>query len=549
MKNLLFIIQFLLASLVLFSQKATPVDEYVTERFIDPNGLEVEKIIVPGKPPDHFRMPPADPSESTYSLGDVPAFSWCFGCSATSAAMMAGYYDRTSLPNCYTGPTNGGISPMDNSVWGTVVIGGETRAQCPFSATRNGLDGRTTRGHVDDYWIQSNNAGPDPFIVNGWTEHTYGDCTGDFMKTNQSNYGNVDGSTVFYNYVNGSPYSGPGNNNDDGMYGIKLFFESRGYYVTSHYNQYIYGYNGNTLGFTFAQFKAEIDAGRPVLIQVSGHTMLGMGYNDTGTLVYLHDTWDYSTHQMTWGGSYAGMQHYGVGVIQVSANPTGPCASIIAINGTGSGNSRTYTGGGTGVWYNSSSNPCGYTTPGVEQIYSFVAPSTGTYTIEVTAASGYVDYFWKSNTCSTSGWTCIDDIISPGSYGNMSWTGGTTYYLLLDDEDNITGTHTFYINGGATVPTNRTLQNITVTNGQTVCYDATQTITTAGGGTTFIVQSGGDATLIAGQNILMLPGTSLRSGSSVMAKITTIGAYCGSEPPSEEIPNSKFQPEYSGPNK
>jgi hypothetical protein len=541
MKKLLMFFHLFLIAIGLIAQETAPVSDYIVEKYVDSTGLEVEKIIVPGKPPDHFRMPPADPSESTYSLGNVPAFSWCFGCSATSAAMMAGYYDRTSLPNCYTGPTNGGVSPMDNSVWGTVVIGGETRAQCPFSATRLGLDGRATRGHADDYWIQTNNAGPDPFIVNGWTEHTYGDCTGDFMKTNQSNYGNVDGGTLFYNYTNGSPYSGPGNNNDDGMYGIKLFFESRGYYVTSHYNQYIYGYNGNTLGFTFAQFKAEIDAGRPVLIQVAGHTMLGMGYNDTGTLVYLHDTWDYTTHQMTWGGSYAGMQHYGVGVIQVSANPTGPCASVITINGTGAGNSRTYTGGGTGIWYNSSSNPCGYTTPGIEQIYSIVAPSTGTYTLEVTAASGYVDYFWKASSCSTSGWTCIDDIISPGSYGSMSWTGGTTYYILLDDEDNITGTHTFYINGGTTVPATLALQNITVINGQTVCYDATQTITTAGGGTTFMVQSGGEATLIAGQNILMLPGTSLLSGSSVMAKITTIGAYCSSEPPAEEIPSTKFQ--------
>ncbi|NTV83124.1 MAG: hypothetical protein HGA23_02345 [Bacteroidales bacterium] len=299
---------------------------------------------------------------------------------------------------------------MDNSVWGTVVIGGETRSQCPFSATRQGLDGRTSRGHVDDYWIVYGNGGPDPFIVNGWTEHTYGECTGDFMKTNQSVYGNIDGGTTFWYYTDGSPYSG-NNSNNDGMYGIKLFFESRGYTVTSHYNQYIYGFNGNTLGFTFAQFKQQIDAGRPVLIQVSGHTMLGMGYNDTGSLVYLHDTWDYSTHEMTWGGSYAGMAHYGVGVIQLQP----------------------------------------------------------------------------------------------------------------------------------AVPANRTLQNITVTNGQSVCYDATQTITVAGSGTTFIVQNGGDVTLVAGQNILLLPGTMAQSGSHLLGVITTNGNYCGSmesamvsNPPAEE---------------
>ncbi|MBL7148763.1 MAG: chitobiase/beta-hexosaminidase C-terminal domain-containing protein, partial [Candidatus Cloacimonetes bacterium] len=76
--------------------------------------------------------------------------------------------------------------------------------------------------------------------------------------------------------------------------------------------------NGNTIGFTYDQFKAEIDSGRPVLIQVEGHTMLGYGYDDSSSLVYIHDTWDYSNHTMTWGGVYYNgstpLQHYGVGV-------------------------------------------------------------------------------------------------------------------------------------------------------------------------------------------------------------------------------------------
>ncbi len=191
----------LLACLSVLGQKTTSPDRYITERFIDSTGREVVKIMVPGKPPDGFRMPPADPADASFSLSNVPAYDWSFGCSATSAAMMAGYYDRTGFTNMYAGPTNGGVAPMDNSVWGTVTINGEVRAQCPFSATRNGLDGRTTRGHVDDYWVQYGHAGPDPYITNGWTQHTYGDCTGDYMKTNQSAYNSSDGSTWFYNYL------------------------------------------------------------------------------------------------------------------------------------------------------------------------------------------------------------------------------------------------------------------------------------------------------------------------------------------------------------
>jgi hypothetical protein len=213
--------------------------------------------------------------------------------------MAAGYYDNHGYPDMYTGPTNAGIMPMNNSCWGTVDINGENRAQCPLSATRNTLDGRTTSGHVDDYWILMDNPGPDPFITNGWTEHTYGDCTGDYMGTNQSMVANTDGATTFYFYPDGSPlynFTGYEPETRDGCHGLRDFYVSRGYTVVQNYSQFIYGYNNNTLGFTFEQFQQEIDNGRPVLIQVTNHTMLGYGYDIEGSIVYIHDTWDYSNH-------------------------------------------------------------------------------------------------------------------------------------------------------------------------------------------------------------------------------------------------------------
>jgi len=75
-----------------------------------------------------------------------------------------------------------------------------------------------------------------------------------------------------------------------------------------------------------------------------------------------------------------------------------------------------------------------------------VAPETGIYSIQVTAATGYVDYLWKSGSCSPEGWNCLADVSSPGQHGSVAWTEGTTYYILLDDENSIAGAHTFYIN-------------------------------------------------------------------------------------------------------
>ncbi len=155
------------------------------------------------------------------------------------------------------------------------------------------------------------------------------------MKTNQSSFDNHDGSTGFWNDPSGAPLhwdqmEASGYDTDDGGYGLKLFYESRGYTVSDMYNQYILGWDGNTQGFTYDQYKAEIDAGRPVMIHVEGHTMVGLGYDDTTNLMYIHDTWDYLDHTMIWGDAYSGMQHMGVTIVQLEdISPTAPTVTGI----------------------------------------------------------------------------------------------------------------------------------------------------------------------------------------------------------------------------
>jgi len=307
--------------LTAYDTKFKPINtEYVFDTIVDENGNIIYGMKVPGGYPPDIKMPVAIPSKGSVILS-TPSFSWSFGCSATAASMAAGYYDNNGYPDMYNGPTNGGVCPMDNSSWPTVTINGESRDQCPLSATRNGLDGRTTRGHVDDYWVSYESSDTDPWITNGWSEHTWGDCTGDYMGTNQSSYENIDGATTFYYNENGTPlydYTGSEPGARDGCHGLREFYESRGYNVVTNFTQLIYGYDGNTQGYTLANFQAQIDAGRPVLINVTGHTMLAVGYEDDGSgLIYIHDTWDYSLHSMIWGGSYSGMQHWGMTVVEL----------------------------------------------------------------------------------------------------------------------------------------------------------------------------------------------------------------------------------------
>jgi len=324
-----------------------------SREFTDSKGQKLIEIIVPGLPPEKIQKQPiaklpAKGEKGTKIIEGVPAFDWCFGCSATSMAMLASYYDRNAYNNIYTGSTNGGVMPLDNSIWGGATINGEDRSFCPLSATKQGLDGLATQGHVDRFWYKYGQTGTENF--SGDPTSLYSGCTTDFMGTNQDWWSNSDGATTFYNNQGGIPLEDysicetQSPRRRDGMHGAKLFFQSRGYTVTTNYNQYIVEQSSTSgQGFSFANYKTEIDNNHPVLIQVAGHTMLGVGYNEVGNIVYLHDTWDYSTHEMTWGGIYSSMQHYGVGVIHLEPIVTNPPVADFSASSTSTAAGQTIT--------------------------------------------------------------------------------------------------------------------------------------------------------------------------------------------------------------
>ncbi|MDA3798060.1 MAG: hypothetical protein PF692_03160 [Kiritimatiellae bacterium] len=296
--------------------------KYVTEMVEDDSGQIIVKVVVPGVPPKERISQDVITrfSGSDVIVSNVPAFNWTYGCSATSAGMLCGYYDRTGYSNLYTGSINGGVCPLDNSAWGAATAPGSD-GECSFVASHQGIDGRTTRGHVDDYWTDYNDTG-DPYYGK-WTPHNAvdsGDCLADFMGTSQwypVELNNIDGGTSFAYYLDGSSYSGI--TFGDLAYGVQRYIRHQGYSVSTYYNQLIYGYNGNTEGFTFEQYMDSIDAGNPVFIHVTGHTMLGVGYDVATSNVYLHDTWNYDQHSMTWGGQYSSMTHVAVTVVNIDS--------------------------------------------------------------------------------------------------------------------------------------------------------------------------------------------------------------------------------------
>lgn len=112
-----------------------------------------------------------------------------------------------------------------------------------------------------------------------------------------------------------------------------------------------------------------------------------------------------------------------------------------------------------------------------------------------------------------------------GSGGSLSISGGRIdfeYYVSAQGSLSLGLQHSWSEIVG--IPPILEVPNTIVGNGQLLCYNATQTVIVAGDGKQFIVQNGGHANIIAGQNIFLKPGTLVLPGGSLHAYIST--EYC-----------------------
>ena len=143
------------------------------------------------------------------------------------------------------------------------------------------------------------------------------------------------------------------------------------------------------------------------------------------------------------------------------------------------------------------------TTTNSSGFYQFADIPVGTYTVQF-SKTGYNSKSVSNVVVSSSSVTSLDDCLT------------------------VTGP-----------PVNNTVQNLTILNGQSVCYDATQVITVAGGGTTFVVELGGVVDMIAGLSIDYLPGTQVNSGGIMHGWIAPSGPFCNTAKSTSFISNQE----------
>jgi hypothetical protein len=228
-------------------------------------------------------MTPHAGAQAYKYLLDVPDYDWYAGCFGTATGNLMGYWDRNGFTNFYTGPTGGGLAPLDSY--------GANQTIRSLWANKSGLDGRPANqpGHMDDYWFCYSAGSPthgyesgdlDPYVLAGRAEHPP-DCVGDFIGLNQRKYTNMlgecDGNIDAYSFnfwdttgngrTNYTPTGPGGAPLRDIQSGLRAWTRWRG--SDAEVFSQLVDFNPNRTGpdgFTYADLKANIDAGYPVLI-------------------------------------------------------------------------------------------------------------------------------------------------------------------------------------------------------------------------------------------------------------------------------------------
>ncbi|KAF0093366.1 MAG: hypothetical protein E1N59_2960 [Puniceicoccaceae bacterium 5H] len=243
------------------------------------------------------------------SLDNTASSDWWYGCAPTSVGMLLGYYDR----NGYNGYAYDNLIPG-----GVAEVGVSGQWSADSAILRRAI---ASEGHQRDFY----NAATYGYNTGGGIGYGFGesgddlstnrsfDCIADFMLTSQDSVGHPNGGTTFAWDMGGLVYPVDAireyrGQSPSGLCGIEDYIEWTGYSVASLYTESIDSYvaaNGHSGGFTLLDYEAEIDAGRPVLLGLNGHMVLGVGYDEGTDLIEIYDTWDTETHTMEWGGIYS----------------------------------------------------------------------------------------------------------------------------------------------------------------------------------------------------------------------------------------------------
>ena len=115
-----------------------------------------------------------------------------------------------------------------------------------------------------------------------------------------------------------------------------------------------------------------------------------------------------------------------------------------------------------------------------------------------------------------------------GSGGEFSYTIGQTDYKWFFSSLGSAqlGLQHTWLEEGEVIRCALDVPDFTIYSYEDLCFNSAGTVTLAGDGKEFIVEAGGQANIIAGQNIILKAGTTVKAGGNLHARISTDGIYC-----------------------
>jgi hypothetical protein len=234
-----------------------------------------QRITLGPVPPPGTDMGLLPPSRAQVVLTDVPAYIWHHGCGPTATGMIIGYYDGEGYPDLVPGSAAAQTAAVN-----AMIADDSGHPDCSYP------DG----DHYQDYACPRDDSGP-LLPDRSQTGGAHGNnCVADFMRTSWSSVGN------HYGWSWGS----------DVADAFNLYVQLRTQYPAWAESKLI-------SQFSWAAFKAEIDAGRPVglLVDTDGdgqtdHFVPAIGYDSSNNYYACRNTWDTGVHWYDWSSIAAG---------------------------------------------------------------------------------------------------------------------------------------------------------------------------------------------------------------------------------------------------
>ena len=244
---------------------------------------------------------------------ELPRAVYSYGCTVTVAGMLLAYYDLYGYTD-----SSGIFKDMSALIEGNIEVDSRTGYQKNTLYVDNILLNFIASPEYEKrFWgVETSDELYSSYILkNGMVTDlnvSIWNSLADYLGTGQYYRANADTATSFFPEMNLQEISEADfpvklgiyelkAAHIDFLYGLSLYVEQQGFHLDQEISRHarVDFLEGS---FSFEDYMAEIDAGRPVILHITNHSVIGYGYNASTREIIFDDT--YQTGRMEWNGSY-----------------------------------------------------------------------------------------------------------------------------------------------------------------------------------------------------------------------------------------------------